>query len=161
MGMSVRTLSRWLRVLFVLSLLSMPVIACSVGGGGESGNVPPSDAVVVSMLYGSEKEAWIDDVTADFNAQRIESTEGRPIFVEAVPAGSTESMDLILNGQEQPAIWSPASGNSIKVFTIAYGSDASSSRELLEAISEASGAQSYESALGQIEQVYRDIATFF
>jgi hypothetical protein len=50
------------------------------------------------------------------------------------------------------------SGQSIKVFTIAYdGGDIN----LMEAIAEASGAQSYESDPAEIEEVYRDIATFF
>ncbi|NJL33130.1 MAG: VWA domain-containing protein [Chloroflexaceae bacterium] len=72
-------------------------------------SLAPDNAVVVRMLYGSEKEAWIEAVTTEFNNQRLESTEGRPIFVEAVPIGSGESLDLIVNGQEQPAVWSPAS----------------------------------------------------
>jgi Ca-activated chloride channel family protein len=59
----------------------------------------------------------------------------------------------------QDAIQADESGQSIKIFTISYGSGADAS--LLETISEASGAQTYQSDPAQIEQVYRDIATFF
>jgi hypothetical protein len=53
------------------------------------------------------------------------------------------------------------SGQSIKVFTIAYGTGADVDTELLRVMSEASGAQTYQSNPTEIEQVYRDIATFF
>jgi Ca-activated chloride channel family protein len=99
---------RLLRFVLTFFVLAAPLAACGFLSGGSSGG-PSSDALIVRMLYGSEKEAWINDVTATFNNQGNESTTGRPIFVEAVPIGSGESMDLILDGQEQPAIWSPAS----------------------------------------------------
>jgi Ca-activated chloride channel homolog len=53
-------------------------------------------------------------------------------------------------------------GRSIKVFTIAFGGDAQV--ELLKNMAEVSGARSYTgkpNEAGNIEQVYRDIATFF
>ncbi len=102
-------------LLLVFVFVSGLLGACGLLGDEDDSNsivdqsAPPADALVVRMLYGSEKEAWIEDVTATFNDQQNESTEGRPIFVEAVPIGSAESLDLILNGEEQPAIWSPAS----------------------------------------------------
>jgi Ca-activated chloride channel family protein len=99
---------RYFRFLLTFFVLTAPLAACGFLGG-DSVVGPDDDALIVRMLYGSEKEAWINDVTATFNSQGNESTTGRPIFVEAVPIGSGESMDLILAGQEQPAIWSPAS----------------------------------------------------
>jgi Ca-activated chloride channel family protein len=53
-------------------------------------------------------------------------------------------------------------GRSIKVFTIAFGGDADV--DLLKNIATASGAKSYApkpDQAGSIQQVYRDIATFF
>lgn len=52
-------------------------------------------------------------------------------------------------------------GRSIKVFTIAYSSGADASADALKQIAQATGASSYQSAVTAIEQVYRDIATFF
>ncbi len=91
-------------ILLVVMLGSL-VIGC---GGNPNG--PPANAVVVRMLYGSEKQAWLEAVTPAFNAQNNKTSTGKPIFVEAIPMGSTESMEVILNGSEQPAVWSPASG---------------------------------------------------
>lgn len=91
-------------ILFVVMLSSL-VIGC----GGDTPNGPPANAVVVRMLYGSEKQAWLEAVTPAFNAQRKQTSTGKSIFVEAIPMGSTESMQVILDGREQPAVWSPAS----------------------------------------------------
>ncbi len=99
-------------LLFAFMLLTGLLLACGLGGDGGNGggNQIASNALVVRMLYGSEKQAWIEDVTGEFNRQENQTSDGRPIFVEAVPIGSAESMNLILSGEEQPAIWSPASG---------------------------------------------------
>lgn len=90
---------------------SMPDMPSAPGAPSEGGGqaAPPSESLVLHMLYGSEKEAWINEVTATFNSQQNMSPNGRPIHVEAIPIGSLESMRAIINGDEQPAIWSPAS----------------------------------------------------
>ncbi|MBC8159800.1 MAG: substrate-binding domain-containing protein [Roseiflexaceae bacterium] len=86
-------------------------MACGVGGGGttEPANGVPAGALEISMLYGSEKRVWIDEVTAQFNAQQVKSSSGKPIFVTTTPVGSADSMNQILDGRAQPTIWSPAS----------------------------------------------------
>lgn len=63
--------------------------------------------VTLSMYYGSEKQAWMEDVVADFNSRHITACDG-PVTVEAVPIGSGDSMQQILDGKIQPDIWSPA-----------------------------------------------------
>src|SRR5215472_4316699 len=50
-----------------------------------------SDPVTLSMYYGSEKQAWIDDVVASFNSRNIAACDG-PITVKATPIGSGQSM---------------------------------------------------------------------
>jgi|GEM_PF-5754741 len=52
-------------------------------------------------------------------------------------------------------------GYSIKVFTIAYGTGSDVDTVLMADIADASGARTYQSGPTEIEQVYRDIATFF
>lgn len=102
----------------LILVLSFVLAACGGGGGGggeqaDSGGkqepAAPTNALVLRMLYGSEKQSWIEDVTKTFNDQQNQSTAGRPIFIEAVPIGSLESMHQIIDGTEKPAIWSPAS----------------------------------------------------
>ncbi|GAC1371511.1 MAG: VWA domain-containing protein [Ktedonobacteraceae bacterium] len=66
-----------------------------------------ANPVALTMDYGSEKQAWIEDVVADFNSRNIKACDG-PITVKATPKGSGTSMQDILNGTSQPDIWSPA-----------------------------------------------------
>lgn len=102
---------RRISLIMLMVILGGLLAACGNGesGGNSSGGNVPENALVVRMLYGSEKQAWITAVTADFNAQRLQSSSGKTIVVEAIPMGSADAMERILNGSEQAAIWSPAS----------------------------------------------------
>src|SRR5690349_9221830 len=66
-----------------------------------------SQPITLIMYYGSEKQAWIDDVVSGFNQQPITACDG-PITVKATPIGSGQSMQEIVDGTIQPDIWSPA-----------------------------------------------------
>src|SRR6266700_6014835 len=66
-----------------------------------------SNPVTLTMYYGSEKQAWMQDVVADFNNQHITACDG-PITVKATPIGSGQSMQQIVDGTIKPDIWSPA-----------------------------------------------------
>lgn len=98
---------RYARLTVLLVLVTSLLGACGSGGTPTGG--PSRNALVVRMLYGSEKQAWIEAVTAAFNAQQIPSPSGKPIFIQAVPLGSGDALEQIVSGQEQPVIWSPAS----------------------------------------------------
>ncbi|MGF1504773.1 MAG: hypothetical protein ACFB51_06500 [Anaerolineae bacterium] len=86
-------------------MLVLTVVACTSSGTGN----PFGNTVTISIYYGSEKEAWMDVVTEQFNNQRVQTESGATIVVEATPIGSIESMRQILDGQAQPTVWSPAS----------------------------------------------------
>jgi Ca-activated chloride channel family protein len=108
--------------LSVLLLISTVVLtACGASSSNNNGNAssgptktpaPPSDAITISMLYGSEKQAWVEDVTKTFNSGGYKTTGAnpKPIYVTTEAVGSGESKDDIINGLRQPTIWSPASG---------------------------------------------------
>ncbi len=66
-----------------------------------------SDPVTLTMLYGSEKKSWIENVVKDFNSRNITACDG-PITVKATPIGSGQSMLDILSGAAKPELWSPA-----------------------------------------------------
>lgn len=94
-------------VSFVLALLALA--GCTSGQSplptptaGAVCTNPPSSPVTLTMYYGSEKQAWIEDVVKVFNAACAGS-----ITVKATPLGSGQSMQMILNG-DKPDIWSPA-----------------------------------------------------
>ncbi|WP_052889940.1 substrate-binding and vWA domain-containing protein [Thermogemmatispora carboxidivorans] len=66
-----------------------------------------SDPVTLTLYYGSEKEAWMSDVIADFNNHHYAGCDGL-ITVNAIPIGSGDSLQQILNGSIRPDVWSPA-----------------------------------------------------
>jgi Ca-activated chloride channel family protein len=71
--------------------------------------------VTVSIVYGSEKEEWLEPLVEAYNDQKRETAEGTTIVVEATPMGSIESARAIVDGQLQPTVWSPASSIYIPV----------------------------------------------
>ena len=75
---------------------------------------PPGSLELV-FTYGSEKEAWIKDVTAQFNNSAQKSSSGKKIFVRAIPMGSGDSIDEVLSGRRQTHLVSPASAAFIKI----------------------------------------------
>jgi Ca-activated chloride channel family protein len=104
----------------LLSVLSLA--SCASPAAQDYGTPPPSPPAVhshtpcqghtsnpisLNMYYGSEKQAWIDDVTKTFNASHYVACDG-PITIHATSIGSGDSMEEILSGAIKPDIWSPA-----------------------------------------------------
>lgn len=91
--------------LIVLLALSLTLLACGpladLGIGGPT--------VTVGIVYGSEKEAWLEELEAAFNAANNQTASGARIVIEAEPMGSIESAEGIMSGRLQPVVWSPAS----------------------------------------------------
>lgn len=101
-----------LAVLFFTFLLT----ACksTTPSATESG-APSENSLELTFTYGSEKEKWINDVTAAFNRGDHRTSGGKPIFVRAIPMGSGEAIDEVLEGRRKPHIISPASAAFIKL----------------------------------------------
>lgn len=74
--------------------------------------LPPPEPVVVSLLYSTEKEAWLEEVIADFERANP-SIDGHPIMIELEKMGSWEINAAILDGIRQPDLISPASSLQI------------------------------------------------
>ena len=70
----------------------------------------PQDVVVVEFHSSNTKEKWIDEIVADFNAERHQTTSGKPIVVAAYHVTSGGSYQAIMDGEIMPVIWSPGSG---------------------------------------------------
>jgi Ca-activated chloride channel homolog len=66
------------------------------------------NTLIINFTYGSEKEEWIKEVTKTFNSQNNRQG-GKRIKVNAVPMGSGECIDEILDGKQRVHIVSPAS----------------------------------------------------
>ena len=80
----------------------------------ESG-VAPAGSLELVFTYGSEKEKWINEVTNEFNRADHKSTGGKRIYVRAIPMGSGEAIDEVMEGRRQPHLISPASSAFIKL----------------------------------------------
>jgi Ca-activated chloride channel family protein len=103
-----------LLLILVLSFLT-PGCKSPSESSKEKSQAAPHGSLELVFPYGSEKEKWINDVTAAFNQSGAKTTGGKPIFVRALPMGSGESIDNILAGRIQAHLVSPASGAFIKL----------------------------------------------
>jgi hypothetical protein len=72
------------------------------GGGASSSSGVRDDAVPVVMLYGTEKQAWIEAAAAAFQKEHPE------IKLTLVGKGSLNAAQSILDGKEKPTVFSPA-----------------------------------------------------
>ncbi len=70
-----------------------------------------SNPVQLSVLYSTEKEAWLTEVIDQFEGQ----VNGRPIELELKKMGSREMYLSVLDGTEQPDLISPASSLQISL----------------------------------------------
>ena len=76
--------------------------------------LPPPSPIVVTLLYSTEKEEWLKEVTAQFYATNPR-LDGRPIKVEASQLGSREMVMSILDQKRKPVLISPASSMQISM----------------------------------------------
>jgi Ca-activated chloride channel family protein len=66
-------------------------------------SAPATNAIEISIVYGSEKKSWLEEQLAAFNASQ------KAIHATGKPMGSGEAMTAIVDGEEQPTVFSPAS----------------------------------------------------
>jgi Ca-activated chloride channel family protein len=101
--------SKLFTLVSLLVILSLGITSCGVL---EVFNLR---TVNISIIYGSEKEEWLEPLVMQFNEEKHKTEEGSVIVVEATPMGSIESVDGIIEGALQPTVWSPASSVYIPV----------------------------------------------
>lgn len=70
--------------------------------------LPPPAPIVVNVLYSTEKEAWLNEVIADFESSGAR-VDGHPIKIELEKMGSWEINAAVVDGTRKPVIVSPAS----------------------------------------------------
>ena len=101
-------------IVLLSSLLILPACKPRNHSTAES-ETPSGDKVELTFTYGSEKEKWINEVTGEFNRGGHRTAGGKRIYVRAIPRGSGEAIDEVLEGRRQPDIISPASAAFIKL----------------------------------------------
>lgn len=72
-------------------------------------NPAAGHSVTVSILYGSEKQEWLEPLVDSYNAQQRQSPDGSLIQIAATPIGSIEAATAIISGATTATIWAPAS----------------------------------------------------
>jgi len=100
--------------LVFLSILFFSGCKSKTNSSDEVGT-PPANRLELIFSYGSEKEKWINEVTAAFNRGNHRTASGKQIWVQAIPMGSGEAIDEVMEGRRQPHIISPASAAFIKL----------------------------------------------
>jgi Ca-activated chloride channel homolog len=105
-----------------------------------------------TTLYDSIGAAY-SDMLANGDPKHIRA------IVVLTDGKDTKSSSSLQDVLDQVGRSSEEGGNAIKIFTIAYGSDAD--EDILKQIAESTGAQEYKGTPENIIQIYKDIATFF
>jgi extracellular solute-binding protein len=96
---------------FAAALISPPFRAVAYAPLREL-VIPPPRPISVSVLYSTEKEAWLNEVVADFEKTNP-TIDGHPVKIELQKMGSWEINAAILDGTRKPDLVSPASSLQI------------------------------------------------
>ena len=109
-------------------------VACSKRTDDAPSARPEPPAIVkppieVSILYGSEKKTWLEEQIQAFNATTAHAkTTGRVIHVTGKPMGSGEAQAAVVDGSEQPTVFSPASSVYVTLLDDAWEAKAHRTR---------------------------------
>jgi hypothetical protein len=90
--------------------------------------LPPPAPVVVSVLYSTEKEAWLNEAVVGFEKTNP-TIDGHPVKIELEKMGSWEINAAVLDSTRQPVIVSPAS--SLQIAALQSDSIAETGRALV------------------------------
>jgi Ca-activated chloride channel family protein len=96
--------------LFLGLVLSLGCGSSREESHGKKGIPFASHPLEILFAYGSEKQPWIEESTNRFHSENPHTDSGRPIRVKAIPMGSGETIQEILEGRLQAHLVSPASG---------------------------------------------------
>ena len=81
----------------------------SPGEAGPAAPAPRGPVTKITVVYGTEKEDWMNAVVAGFRSANPE------IDLELLGKGSLESAQAILDGKLQPTVWIPADSLALKL----------------------------------------------
>jgi len=88
----------------------------SVAKASASASSKPAGApVTLSIAYGSEKKAWLEDELKKFAATNPTTPSGRPIKVTTSALGSGDAVHQIEDGSLKPHVFSPASSAYVRI----------------------------------------------
>jgi hypothetical protein len=91
-----------------------PVVRAVTPAPVRDALLPVPQPMVVSLLYSTEKDGWLKDAIAGFEATRP-TLNGHPIEISLKPMGSREIYLAVLDGTAKPDLISPASSLQISI----------------------------------------------
>lgn len=101
-----RSFWTWIVIVFLIGLLIGVMFGFTIGLQISSYGAA---AIELTMVYGSEKQSWIEEVVPLFLDWWENTYPDRRLVVHFTPMGSRESLIQIISGSIKPVIWSPAS----------------------------------------------------
>ena len=103
---------RWLWPVPLLILLD----GCGPQDETKRDVIPRGKAGIIDVIftYGSEKEDWVEAVTADFNQRAVKDGAGKVIRVTSLRRDSSDCLDELMAGTTKAHLTSPASSIFIK-----------------------------------------------
>jgi len=101
-----RSFWTWIVLAFLIGLLIGAIFGVTMGLQISSYG---AGAIELTMIYGSEKQSWIEEVTPLFLDWWKNTYPNRRLVIHPTPMGSRESLTQIISGSIKPVIWSPAS----------------------------------------------------
>ncbi|MEM7531064.1 MAG: VWA domain-containing protein [Chloroflexota bacterium] len=108
------------RLLFILIVIvALVIVAISLPNqnseeGGTNAPTPvtvPSGSVELAIASSSTKQAWMEEIVEQFNADGVTINNGETIFAHVTPVLSGGSKNDILADRITPVVWSPGSGS--------------------------------------------------
>lgn len=106
---------RTFSLLMLVALVTGMLAACgNIGGGADGTPQAPSNALRISIAYSPEKEGWLLDRIAAFNASNTK-VDGQAVFVEGMNKSSGAARTEIKNGQLKVTVWSPSASTWLEV----------------------------------------------
>ncbi len=91
-------------ILLLVMLLALTALACGLGNSDG----PPRNAAVIDVLANTSLEGWLTETIAQFNESRVETSEGKPVYVNLLTSDSGEAVSDIAGGVVSPMLWIPA-----------------------------------------------------
>jgi Ca-activated chloride channel family protein len=102
-------------VILLFTLITAMLAACGAPGISNNGTPEaPSNALKINIAYSPEKEGWLKDRIAAFNATNTK-INGQSVFVEGINKSSGAARTEIKNGQLKVTIWSPSASTWLEV----------------------------------------------
>ncbi len=93
------------RLLLIVTLALLPISSLTCGTGDQAR--PPRNALVVTVMANTSLLHWLDDAVAEFNDTKVETSDGKRVFVVLTPTEAGQATAAIANGDEAPTVWIP------------------------------------------------------